>query len=99
MAMNTAGRKGRSRAAPARLPFLSHARSFGGTMDHNVSPDIGLRRLIRQCRNEFRSPENLNHYTEEDFREAERKYIRFCLTGNPVNPAEFGADWFMGNRN
>jgi hypothetical protein len=67
-------------------------------MKHTVSPDIGLRRLIRQCRNEFRSPENLNHYTEEDFREAERKYIRFCLTGNPVDPAGYGAECFAGDR-
>lgn len=67
-------------------------------MNHNVSPDIGLRRLIRQCRNEFRSPENLNHYAEEDFREAERKYIRFCLTGNPMDPAGWGMEGVFGDR-
>ncbi|MFP4029958.1 MAG: hypothetical protein ACLFRG_11250 [Desulfococcaceae bacterium] len=67
-------------------------------MNRNVSPDIGLRRLIRRYRNEFRNPENLNHYAEEDFREAERKYIRFCLTGNPPGATEHGVDGFPGDR-
>lgn len=67
-------------------------------MKHNVSPDIGLRRLIRRCRNEFRNPENLNHYAEEDFREAERKYIRFCLTGNPPDATEHGVEGFLEDR-
>lgn len=59
----------------------------------NVShADEGLRRLIRQCRNEFRSPENILHYSQEDFREAERKYIRFCLTGEPMDPVRRAAE-------
>ena len=43
----------------------------------------GLKRLVEKCRNEFRRPENTDHYSEEDFREAEKKYVRFCLTGDP----------------
>jgi hypothetical protein len=59
----------------------------GGPVKSISHPDAGLKRLIRQCRNDFRRPENLKYYSEKDFREAERKYIRFCLTGDPENPA------------
>ncbi len=41
----------------------------------------GLKRLVEKCRNEFRRPENTEFYSEEDYRKAEKKYVRFCLTG------------------
>lgn len=44
----------------------------------------GLKQVVEKCRNEFRKPENIEHYSEEDYREAERKYVRFCLTGDPL---------------
>ncbi|MCF8052065.1 MAG: hypothetical protein K9L59_12560 [Desulfobacterales bacterium] len=43
----------------------------------------GLKRLVEKCRNEFRRAENTDYYSKEDFREAEKKYVRFCLTGDP----------------
>ena len=43
----------------------------------------GLKRLVEKCRNEFRRAENTEYYSEEDYREAEKKYVRFCLTGAP----------------
>ncbi|MFZ0613783.1 MAG: hypothetical protein WAM73_16210 [Desulfobacterales bacterium] len=39
----------------------------------------GIRRLIRNLKKEFRIPENLEHYSEEDLQEAEKKYLKFCL--------------------
>lgn len=39
----------------------------------------GLERLIRECRKRFRIPENLNHYSDEDLREAEKKFLKLCL--------------------
>jgi len=39
----------------------------------------GIRRLIRQGRRQFRVAENLDFYTPEDFRAAERKFIMFCV--------------------
>lgn len=45
-------------------------------------PAVGLKRLVGRCRDIFRQPENLNHYTEEDFKDAERKFIHFCLKGS-----------------
>lgn len=43
----------------------------------------GLKRLVEKCRNEFRRPENTEYYSKEDYREAEKKYVRFCLTADP----------------
>lgn len=39
----------------------------------------GIKRLIAQGRRRFRVPENLNHYSEEDFLNAERKFLKECI--------------------
>jgi hypothetical protein len=41
--------------------------------------DNGIRRLIAHYRREFRIPENLNHYSEKDFADAEKNYIKIAL--------------------
>jgi len=46
----------------------------------NHSNSSGKKRLIRQYRKKFRIKENLNHYSEKDFRVAEKKYLKLCLT-------------------
>jgi len=40
----------------------------------------GLKALIKKYRKKFRIPENLDHYGEDDYRQAEKKYLKFCLT-------------------
>lgn len=52
-------------------------------MDNSSNTDQGIRMLIQKCRKEFRRSENINYYTENDFKEAEKKFLKFCLTGNP----------------
>lgn len=42
---------------------------------------VGMQRIIEKCRQVFRQSENLNHYSEEDLKNAERKYIKYCLLG------------------
>jgi len=39
----------------------------------------GLKLLINKCRKNFRIPENLDHYSAEDLRDAEKKYVKYCL--------------------
>ena len=39
----------------------------------------GLECLLAHLRNTFRIPENLKYYSEEDFRVAEKKYIKHCI--------------------
>ena len=51
-------------------------------MDNSSNTDQGIRLLIQKYRNEFRRPENIYYYTENDFKEAEKKFVKFCLTGN-----------------
>lgn len=43
----------------------------------------GLEQLVDKLRAEFRRPENTDHYAYADYKEAERKYIKFCLNGRP----------------
>jgi hypothetical protein len=40
----------------------------------------GIDRIVDKYRRQFRVPENLDHYSETDLHEAERQYLRFCLT-------------------
>lgn len=42
--------------------------------------DQGIDRIVEKYRQQFRIPENLDHYAEGDLHEAERQYLRFCLT-------------------
>lgn len=52
-------------------------------MDNHKNAKPGIARLVQKCRNEFRRFENMNFYAEEDYKEAERKYVKFCLLGQP----------------
>jgi hypothetical protein len=46
----------------------------------NSSDKSGKNQLIKQYRKKFRVPENLDHYSEEDLRAAEKKFLKMCLT-------------------
>jgi hypothetical protein len=52
-------------------------------MSNNPKKDKEIRLLIQKCRNEFRRPENINFYSENDLKEAEKKFVKFSLTGKP----------------
>ena len=54
-------------------------------MDCTCSKSQGTELLIQQYRREFHRPENINHYSEDGYKEAVRKYIKFRLEGNPKN--------------
>ena len=48
----------------------------------------GIKSIINKCRKEFRIPENVNHYSEKDFKHAEKKYLKLCLrTGSGISPS------------
>jgi Fe2+ transport system protein FeoA len=48
-------------------------------MGNNLRANRGIRALIKIYRNIFRIPENLNHYSEKDYRAAERKFLKLAL--------------------
>ena len=50
-----------------------------GNLSNN---EKGIQLLIQKFRNEFRRPENKNFYLENDYKEAEKKFVKHCLTGD-----------------
>jgi hypothetical protein len=51
-------------------------------MDSCSESRSGLQELLKKYRTIFRIPENLNYYSEEDFRLAERKFLKYLLEEN-----------------
>ena len=52
-------------------------------MNKKSSKEHGIKLLKEMYRKKFRIPENIEHYTKEDFKKAEKKYVKLCiLTGN-----------------
>lgn len=51
------------------------------TMQKDIFQPTGLKLLINECRKNFRIPENLDHYSAEDLKGAEKKYVKYCLNG------------------
>jgi hypothetical protein len=39
----------------------------------------GIKSLIRLYKNLFRIPENLDHYSQRDYRKAERRFLKHAL--------------------
>ena len=52
-----------------------------------ISPSSanGIQLLVELYRNEFRRPENTNYYAPDDYKEAERKFVKMCLKNNFVH--------------
>jgi hypothetical protein len=69
------------RGHQSRRPVASGG---GDTMERQTEIPIsatssGMDRLVEKYRRQFRIPENLNHYSEADYQQAEREYLRYCL--------------------
>ena len=43
--------------------------------------DTGLRKIIKNGKEAFRISENLEYYSEEDFKAAEKKFLKLCIIG------------------
>jgi hypothetical protein len=50
-------------------------------MDNATRSPHGIELLVERYRKDFRRPENTEYYTEDDYKEAERKFIKYCLNG------------------
>ena len=50
-------------------------------MDEMESCASGIEQLVEKWRIEFRRPENTNHYSMNDYKEAERKFVKYRLNG------------------
>ena len=47
--------------------------------DTRMPRNEGIRRLVEKGREAFRISENLDFYSEKDFRIAEKKFIKLCI--------------------
>ena len=48
-------------------------------MIRDCSKKDGLENLITLYRKAFQLPENINYYSEQDFKNAERQFVKFML--------------------
>ncbi len=48
-------------------------------MSKEANFNTGLELLIKKYRAKFRISENLNHYSPEDFKKAEKKFLKYVL--------------------
>ena len=46
--------------------------------------NAGIKSLVKKYRNIFEIPENLNHYSKEDYKIAEKRFIKFALAEHNV---------------
>jgi len=44
-----------------------------------IKTKSGIRLLLQRYKSMFRTDENRKHYSEEDFRKAERKFLKYAL--------------------
>ena len=58
-------------------------------MEKTSKKPTGIELMIEKYREIFRIPENLRHYSETDFRTAERKFLKWALGGGESNREQF----------
>ena len=46
----------------------------------------GIKLLVHKCPEQFRISENFEHYSDREYRKAERKYVKLCLRGKIEYP-------------
>jgi hypothetical protein len=47
--------------------------------------DAGIKSLVKKYRSFFAIPENLNHYSKEDYKIAEKRFIKSALAEHYVS--------------
>jgi len=56
-----------------------------GDMEKRASGEQGIKSLMMYHKRSFRIPENIDYYSEKDFKAAEKKYLKLCLAnGGPA---------------
>jgi hypothetical protein len=50
-----------------------------GDLEKRISGEQGIKSLMMYHKRSFRIPENINYYSEKDFKAAEKKYLKLCL--------------------
>lgn len=53
-----------------------------------MKTNAGIEKIVQKSRRMFRTPENLLHYDDKDFEEAERKFVKFMLQSGGLRSSE-----------
>lgn len=53
-------------------------------MKGNFRKNAGIQKLYKKYQKAFRIPENLNHYSDVNFRKAEHKFIKYCFINGKI---------------
>ena len=48
-------------------------------MEQHLKSNAGIKVLLKQAKQKFRIPENLNHYSKDDYKRAEKKFVKECV--------------------
>jgi hypothetical protein len=48
-------------------------------MEKDTSRETGILLLIKEYKNQFNIPENLDNYSQADYQNAEKRYVKYCL--------------------
>ena len=51
----------------------------GPETGNNLRANKGIKSLIKIYKSRFRIPENLDHYSESDYRTAERRFLKYVI--------------------
>ncbi len=62
------------------------------TVNKKPLQTTGAKLLVKKYKNNFRIPENINYYSKEDYQQAEKKYLRFCLTTGMCESSQATSD-------
>ncbi len=57
-------------------------------MKNNRSHNSGIQLLLDRYRTAFRIPENLEHYSEEDYKRAERRFLKYAIEHGDIESRE-----------
>jgi hypothetical protein len=63
---------------PGNKKLISEASM--GDLEKRTSEEKGIQSLMMYHKRSFRIPENINYYSEKDFKAAEKKYLKHCLS-------------------
>lgn len=50
-------------------------------MDRAKPGNVGIKKLIKNGKRKFRIAENVSYYSENDYKKAEKKFIKSCVLG------------------
>jgi hypothetical protein len=54
-------------------------------MKHKISKNReGIQLLVKKYRDMFQIPENINHYSEADYKIAEKKFLKYAILEGKV---------------